>query len=43
MEHKYIESTDKNQKYSGWHYDHITKTFYRWNDFIKVVKEHGNS
>jgi hypothetical protein len=40
---KYIESKHKNHKHKGWFYDHITKAFYRWNDFIKVVKQHGNS
>ena len=40
---KYKESDHKNHKYQGWFYDHVTKTFYRWNDLIEVVKQHGTS
>jgi hypothetical protein len=40
MERKYIESDHENHKHKGWFYDHITQTFYRWNDFIKIVKKH---
>ena len=36
---KYKESKS-NHKYKGWFYYHATKTFYRWNELIKVIRKH---
>ena len=43
IEQTYIESEEKNHKYLGWFYILETNTFYRWNDFIRITRQHGNS
>lgn len=39
-QHKYNESSlpQTEQKYKGWHWDHITKEFYRWDNFPRLTK-----
>jgi hypothetical protein len=43
MEHRYIESDHTDHKHKGWFYDQTTASFYRWNDFIEVTRQHGTS
>ena len=38
--HTYNESMmpQADQKYKGWYYDHISKEFYRWDNFPRLTK-----
>ena len=38
--HKYNESSlpQTEQKYTGWYWDHISKQFYRWDNFPRLTK-----
>ena len=40
--HKYLESKYKPEehKFKGWHWDHVTKAFYKWNDLMDIMREH---
>jgi len=40
--HKYVESKYKPEehKFTGWHWDHVTKAFYKWNDLMDIMREH---
>ena len=39
-EHIYNESLlpQAEQKYRGWYWDHLTKDFYRWDNFPRLTK-----